>query len=75
VQPESKMIETKQLTEEQLADRNLQREIAKHSDKQTARRIKRLSRSSYNIDSVWAIVLGLVFENTKPQGRMEPFLR
>jgi hypothetical protein len=69
------MIETKQLTEEQLADRNLQRETAKRSDKQTARRLKRLSRSSHNIDSVWAIVLGLVFENTKPVGKMEPFLR
>jgi hypothetical protein len=69
------MIETKQLAEEQLTDRNLQREIAKRSDKQTARRLKRLSRSSHNIDSVWAIVLQLVFENTKPQGRMEPFLR
>ena len=69
------MIETKQLTEEQIADRNLQREVTKRSNKQTTRRLKRLSRSSHNIDSVWAIVLQLVFENTKPVGKMEPFLR
>lgn len=66
----------KQLTEEQIADRAIQRQVHKRSDRQTSRRLKRLARtSSSNIDATWAIVLSLVFDNTKPMGRMEPYLR
>ena len=67
---------TKQLTEEQIADRNVYREVTKMSNRKMSRRVNRIARDSeHNIDAVWAIVLAQVFDNTKPQGKMEPFLR
>jgi hypothetical protein len=65
----------KELTPEQLADRNMYREVHKMSNRKMSRRLKRLARSESNIDATWGIVLSLIFENTKPHGRMEPYLR
>ncbi len=49
-------------------------------DKQLLNRVKNYPRrkeckNEINIDIVHAIVLSLVMENTKPLGRMEPYLR
>lgn len=67
--------EKKQLTEEQIADRNMYRHVHKMSNRAMGNRLKRLKRSPHNIDAVWAIVLNEVFSNTIPVGRMEPYLR
>jgi hypothetical protein len=65
----------KELSPEQIADRNLYREVHKMSDRKMSRRLKRLTKSQTNIDATWAIVLSLIFDNTKPVGKMEPYLR
>lgn len=66
----------KELTPEQLAERQAEA----MSNRQMLRRVQRIARGSKknptsNIDATWAIVLQCVLENTKPVGRMEPFLR
>jgi hypothetical protein len=66
----------KTLSPEQIADKNLYHEVHVRSNHQTSRRLKRLARESEsNIDATWAIVLSLIFDNTKPVGKMEPYLR
>ncbi len=61
----------KALSDEQIA----YRQIRGMSDRQVSGRLKTLANSSLNIDAVWAIVLREVFDNTKPFGKMEPYLR
>jgi hypothetical protein len=62
----------KELTPDQLA----YRQAHKMSNRQMSRRLKRIARTTpHNMDAVWAIVLSQVIDNTKPLGRMEPFLR
>lgn len=66
VQPE------KELTEDQI----IGRQVRKMSNRQMSRRLKRLANESvHNIDALYAIVLSTVFENTKPMGKVEPYLR
>lgn len=62
----------KELTPEQI----FEGQVKKMSDEHISRRMRRLVRTpSSNIDSIWAIALSIVFDNTKPIGKMEPFLR
>ena len=70
----------KELTPDQI----LEREIHGMTNQKLSRRLSRIAQGRglkfkksppSNIDSVWAIVLSAVFDNTKPRGRMEPFLR
>jgi len=62
----------KELTADELAER----QATAMSNRQMTRRVKRIARNSAsNADATWAIVLSAVFENTKPVGRMEPYLR
>ena len=61
----------KELSAEQIA----YRQIRGMSDRQVSGRLKTLTRSNHNIDAVWAIVLREVFNNTKPFGPMEPYLK
>lgn len=62
----------KELSPEQI----LQRNILAMPNKQMSRRLKRLTRTNgSNIDNAFAVVLSIVFDNTKPMGKMEPFLR
>jgi hypothetical protein len=71
------MTETKKaMTPEQAAAKHLRT----MSDKQLLNRVKKYPRTKLrkheiNIDIVRALVLALVMENTKPLGRMEPYLR
>lgn len=72
----------KELTPEQLADRNMYREVHKMPNQKMSRRLKRLSfgksktsKGLNNMELTWATVLSIVFDNTKPQGKMEPYLR
>jgi hypothetical protein len=61
----------KALSEEQIA----YRQIRGMSDRQVSGRLKTLAHADHNIDAVWGIVLREVFNNTKPFGRMEPYLK
>jgi hypothetical protein len=62
----------KELSAEQIA----YRQIRGMSDRQVSNRLNRIANKSvHNIDAVWAIVLREVFNNTKPFGRMEPYLK
>jgi len=70
----------KELSPEQI----LEREIHGMTNRKLARRLSRLAEGRglklkkaplSNINSTWAIVLSAVLDNTKPMGRMEPFLR
>jgi hypothetical protein len=57
-------------------DQLIQRQVQKMSNHQMSRRVNRIARESeHNMDAVWAIVLAQVLDNTKPLGRMEPYLR
>jgi len=57
-------------------DQIIYRQVHKMSNRQMSRRLRRLANTStHNIDAVWAIVLAEVFDNTKPMGRVEPYLR
>jgi hypothetical protein len=76
VQPAAK----KELTPDQI----LEREIHGMTNRKMSRRLSRIANSRglkfkksppSNIDSTWDIVLSAVLDNTKPLGRMEPFLR
>jgi len=67
-QPEVKKV----LSEDQIASR----QARKMSNRQMSRRLRRLANTStHDIDAVWAIVLSQVFDNTKPMGKVEPYLR
>ena len=69
---EQKQEPKKELTPDQIASR----QARKMSNRQMSRRLRRLANTStHNIDAVWAIVLSQVFDNTKPMGRVEPYLR
>jgi hypothetical protein len=71
----------KQLTPDQILAKNIQT----MPNSQMSNRLKRLANSTglklkkgplSNIDSTWAIVLSVVFDNTKMTGgQIEPFLR
>lgn len=62
----------KELTEDQI----IGRQVRKMSNRQMSRRLKRLANTAtHNMDAVWAIVLSQVFDNTKPMGKVEPYLR
>lgn len=64
--------EKKPLSPEELAFRE-----AKHmKNRHMLNRIRRIAETTRsNADATWAIVLSVVLENTKPLGRMEPYLR
>lgn len=70
----------KEVKKEPTPDQILERHIEAMADHSMVRRLRRITRGSKknptsNIDATWAIVLSCVFENTKPVGKMEPFLR
>lgn len=67
---------SKKMSPEQAAAKHLRT----MPDKQLLNRIKKYPRTKLrkheiNIDIVCALVLALVFENTKPLGKLEPYLR
>lgn len=62
----------------------IQRQVEGMSNRRMSNRLKRITQvrglklkksPPSNIDATWAIVLSAVFDNTKPLGRMEPYLR
>ena len=70
----------KELSPEQI----LEQEIHGMTNRKLSHRLSRLAQGRglklkktplSNIDSTWAIVLSAVLNNTKPLGRMEPYLR
>jgi hypothetical protein len=71
----------KELTPDQITERN----IKAMPNPQMSKRLKRLAEGRgltlkksplSNIDSTWAIVLSLIFDNTSETGgKMEPYLR
>lgn len=71
------MEDKKQEPKKELApDQIMHRHIRSMSDRQMSARVNRIARESeHNMDAAWAIVLAQVFDNTKPNGTLEPFLR
>jgi hypothetical protein len=62
----------KKLTPDQITDH----EVRKMSNRQMLNHLKKIARKDpVSFKGTWAVVLTAVLENTKPMGRMEPFLR
>jgi hypothetical protein len=66
--------EVKQDKPEMPKPEQLRRQLKKMNNRQLAGHLRRRARTEQGIDGAKALILSIVFENTKPLGKISPYL-